>query len=66
MDASEYPPASKLENAGQSQCGELVPDRDDAEALVLTPSWVGKDVWQGGTIVGWCWIHRKTGLLPAA
>ena len=66
LDASGYPPAAKLEKAGQSQCGELVADRHDADELVLTPSWVGKDDWQGGTIVGWCWIHRKTDLLPAA
>ena len=42
LDASEYPPAAKLEKAGQSQCGELVADRDDADALVLTPSWVSQ------------------------
>ena len=66
LDASEYPPAVKLDKAGQSQCGDLVADRDDAKALVLTPTWVPEGDWQGGTILGACWIHRKTGLLPAA
>ena len=64
--ASEYPPAAKLEKEGQSQCTKLVAGRDDADSLVLTPTWQDEESWQGGTIVGACWIHRKTGMLPGA
>jgi len=66
LDASAYPSAAKLERAGQSQCRELVANRDDADSLELLPFWQSEDEWQGGTINGGCWIHRKTGLLPAA
>jgi hypothetical protein len=34
--------------------------------LVLTPTWQDKESWQGGTLVGACWIHRKTGMLLGA
>ena len=43
LEASEYPPAAKLKRAGQSQCRELAADRDDADALGLTPHWLGED-----------------------
>jgi hypothetical protein len=32
LDAKAYPPAAELEMAAQSQCGELVANRDDADA----------------------------------
>ena len=59
LDASEYPSAPKLERTGQAMCGDLVADRDDAEALVLKPFWQSEEEWQGGTIQGGCWIQRK-------
>ena len=64
-DASEYPSASELEKTGQARCGDLVTDRDDADQLVLTPVWQPEEEWPGGTLYGWCWIQRETGLLPA-
>ena len=66
LEASEYPSAAKLERAGQSQCRKLAADRDDADALGLTPDWQPEKFWTGEKIYGFCWIHRKTGLLPAA
>ena len=65
LDASKYPSAAKLKKSGQSLCGELVADRDDADSLVLTPAWQPENEWQGGTLFAACWIHRKSGLLPA-
>lgn len=65
-DASEYPSAAKLEKSGQAVCGDLVADRDDVDELALTPVWQPEEDWQGGTLYGWCWIHRETGLLPPA
>ena len=65
MDASEYPSPAKLERTGQSMCGDLVSERDDSDALVLTPFWQSEEESQGGTIYGGCWIHLKSGLLPA-
>ena len=65
LDASKYPSAAKLEKSGQSLCGELVANRDDADSLVLTPDWQPENEWQGGPLFAACWIHGKSGLLPA-
>jgi Septum formation len=64
LDASEYPSTAKLDKTGQEMCGELVVERDDADALVLMPFWQSEEEAQGGTIHGGCWIRRKAGLLP--
>ena len=66
IDENAYPPAPQREAEGQSMCHHLVADRDDAEALVLTPLWQDKQYWHDGKVELGCWIHRKTGLLPAA
>ena len=65
LDASEYPSAAELKKSGQSLCGDLVGDRDDADSLVLTPLWQPEREWQGGTLYGVCWIRRGAGMLPA-
>jgi hypothetical protein len=66
LATGDYPPAAELEREGQARCAELVADHAEADSLVLTPIWQPEESWSGGPLVGWCWIHRPSGLLPAA
>jgi hypothetical protein len=60
-----YPSASVLSKKGHSDCADLVAQRRDRKALVLTPAWQSKASFSNaGTLFGVCWIHRSSGLLP--
>ena len=66
LEAKQYPSAAALSKEGQSDCAELVADREDAEQLILVPAWDSEEEWGGsGTLFGQCWIHLKSGPLPA-
>jgi len=64
LDVTNYPSVAALNKEGRSGCAKLVSDRKDLESLVVTPAWQPKANWSGGTLYGWCWIHRHTGPLP--
>ena len=66
LEAKQYPSAAALSKEGQSDCAELVADREDADQLILVPAWDSEEEWGGsGTLFGQCWIHLKSGPLPA-
>lgn len=64
LHAVHYPSAATLSKQGQSQCADLVAQRDDRKRLVLTPGWQPKASFSPETLFGVCWIHRHSGLLP--
>jgi len=63
-DVSKYPSAAALSQKGREGCATLVSARKDRGSVVVTPEWQSKANWSGGTLYGWCWVHRHTGLLP--
>jgi hypothetical protein len=63
-DVTQYPSPAALAKKGRSACAKLVSDRRDLESLVVTPDWQSDANWSGGTLYGWCWIHRRAGALP--
>jgi hypothetical protein len=64
LQTAHYPSAAALGKKGQSECAHLVAQRDDRTRLVLTPAWQPKASFSPGTLLGVCWIHRNSGLLP--
>jgi hypothetical protein len=63
-DVTQYPSAPALDKKGRSGCARLVAARRDLARLIVTPDWQSEANWSGGTLSGWCWIHRQTGSLP--
>lgn len=63
-DVTRYPSAAALSKKGRAGCHRLVSERQDRRSLVVTPEWQSRANWSGGTLYGWCWIHRSTGSLP--
>lgn len=64
-EVTQYPSAGTLNKKGRSGCADLTADRDDRADLVITAFWrPDKAEWSGGTLEGFCFIHRKTGLIP--
>jgi hypothetical protein len=64
INAAHYPSAAVLSRKGRSGCADLIADRKDRGSLVVTHSWPDRASWSGGTLYGYCWIHRTTGLIP--
>jgi hypothetical protein len=65
LSVTHYPSAAALAKKGRVGCARLIAHRKDRESLVVTPDWHSRANWSGGTLYGRCWIHRKTGLMPA-
>lgn len=64
-DVTHYPSTAILNKNGRSGCAKLTVHRDDRADLVITPFWRPfKADWSGGPLTGFCFIHRKTGLMP--
>ncbi len=64
LAGTHYPSAATLSKQGQSGCAQLLAHRKDLASLVITPFWQSKAETSGGSPIGFCWIHRKAGLLP--
>jgi hypothetical protein len=65
LSVRHYPSDAVLSKKGRSACARLVAHRTDRESLVVTPDWISKANWSGGTLYGRCWIRRRAGLMPA-
>jgi Septum formation len=64
LSVTHYPSAAVLAKNGRTGCAKLVSHRTDRKSLVVTSSWQSRGNWSGGSLFGFCWIHRKAGLMP--
>lgn len=65
FNTSRYPTAALLQKHGRSGCARTIAGRDDIEELQTTPDWESEENWDPSRpVYGWCWLYRKTGLLP--
>jgi Septum formation len=64
-DVTRYPSPASLDHRGRVGCAKLTADRPDHADLVIASIWRPLEVeWSGEPLEGFCFIHRKSGLLP--